>query len=206
MGKKDAFSTAQEMLEEAAPYIHLKAYYKTCYIHKKNKDTVEIEGKVFSSHILRINLDEVERVFPYVVTIGPALEKKIRQSGDILKQYYLENIGDMALYTGTMHLEKHLKGEYGLGKLSSMSPGSLPEWPITEQAPLFSLLGNTTDQIGVRLTDSMLMLPRKSISGIIYPTEVSFFSCQLCRRNPCQSRKAPYDKKMEKKYGLTKGT
>jgi hypothetical protein len=83
-----------------------------------------------------------------------------------------------------------------------MSPGSLPNWPITEQKPLFSLIGKTEELVGVRLTDSMLMLPRKSISGIVFPTEVTFSSCQLCPRERCEGRKAPYDEALKEKYGL----
>jgi hypothetical protein len=48
----------------------------------------------------------------------------------------------------------------------------------------------------------MLMLPRKSISGILFPTEVTFFSCQLCPRERCEARKAAYDASLKKKYGL----
>jgi hypothetical protein len=46
----------------------------------------------------------------------------------------------------------------------------------------------------------MLMIPRKSISGICFPTEVTFLSCQLCPRKRCPSRKAAYDEKIKKKY------
>ena len=73
-----------------------------------------------------------------------------------------------------------------------MSPGSLEDWPITEQTKLFSIFGDTERLIGVRLTDSMLMVPRKSISGILFPSEEGFTSCQLCDRERCPGRKAPY--------------
>jgi hypothetical protein len=121
---------------------------------------------------------------------------------DLLRQYYLETTADIALRLGKQHLEKHLKKHYGLEQISSMSPGSLPNWPITEQKPLFELIGDTEELVGVRLTDSMLMLPRKSISGIVFPTEVTFSSCQLCSREKCEGRKAPYDKALKEKYGL----
>ena len=37
--------------------------------------------------------------------------------------------------------------------------------------------------IGVTLTDTFLMLPNKTVSGIFYPTEVDFVTCQLCHRD-----------------------
>jgi hypothetical protein len=74
-----------------------------------------------------------------------------------------------------------------------MSPCSLEDWPITEQAKLFSLFGDTEKAIGVRLTERMLMLPRKSISGILFPSEEEFKACRLCPREKCPSRRAVYD-------------
>jgi hypothetical protein len=44
----------------------------------------------------------------------------------------------------------------------------------------------------VRLTESMLMIPRKSVSGIFFPSEEGFVACQLCERENCPSRKAPF--------------
>jgi hypothetical protein len=83
-----------------------------------------------------------------------------------------------------------------------MAPGSLSDWPIEEQGPLFGLLGDVKASIGVRLTRNLLMLPAKSVSGFYFPTEVSFYSCQLCPRKRCESRKAKYNKAMADEYGI----
>jgi len=201
---KERYSSSdiQELIETAESLIRPKACYEVAYISEKGKDKVKIDGVIFSSRVLRKNLDEVERVFPYIITIGKSLEDKASSSNDLLKQYYLETMGDMVLGLIEKHLEKHLKKHYGLKKLSSMSPGSLKDWPITEQKPLFSLFRAEKDQIGVKLTEHMLMIPRKSISGIYFPTEVTFLSCQLCTREQCPARSAPYDEELKKKYGL----
>ncbi len=201
---KDKYSSSdiQELIETVESLILPRACYDVVYISEKGKDKVKIDGVTFSSRVLRKNLDKVERIFPYIITIGKPLEDKASSSNDLLRQYYLENIGDMVLRLSKQHLEKHLKRHYGLEKLSSMSPGSLKDWPITEQKPLFSLFRAEKGQIGVKLTEHMLMIPRKSISGIYFPTEVTFFSCQLCQRERCPSRKAPYDDDLKKKYGL----
>lgn len=200
--KEGASTNARKLMEEAESLIRARAVYRVSYIDKKGKDTVEISGITFSSRVLRINLEKVERVFSYIITIGKELEDKASKSDDLLKQFYLETIGDMALYSSMQHLEKHLKSQYGLDKLANMNPGSLEDWPITEQKLLFSLFQDMEGQIGVKLTENMLMIPRKSISGIYFPTEVNFFSCQLCPRERCQARKAPYDKSLREKYRL----
>ena len=84
--------------------------------------------------------------------------------------------------------------------MSAMNPGSLEDWPISEQRQLFSILGDVESLIGVRLTDSFLMLPIKSVSGVYFPKEITFQSCQLCPRERCQGRRAPYDEKLKGKY------
>ena len=54
--------------------------------------------------------------------------------------------------------------------------------------------------MGVRLTDSFLMVPNKSVSGIFFPAEVTFTSCQLCQRGVCPGRRAPFDPKLHASY------
>ena len=118
----------------------------------------------------------------------------------LLKQYCLEEIGNITLRIARKYLEDYLKREYKITSLSSMSPGRLADWPLTEQKLLFSLFGDVEELIGVTLTDNMLMLPRKSVSGVYFPAELHFESCQLCPRERCEGRKAPYDAEMAKSY------
>jgi predicted transcriptional regulator len=83
-----------------------------------------------------------------------------------------------------------------------MAPGSLEDWPIEEQKPLFVILGDVETSIGVRLTENLVMVPTKSISGIYFPTEISFYSCQLCPRKDCISRKAAFDQKLARENNI----
>lgn len=204
LDKDKHWEEVQMLIEAAQPLIHPKAAYKVSYIDQKLEHAVDIEGVRFTSRVLRKNLEEVERVFPYVVTIGNKLKEKADESKDLIKEYYFDVIGNIALSATRQFLEKQLQARYGLDGMSFMSPGSLIDWPIEEQKPLFSLFGEDEAPIGVKLTKSLLMLPPKSLSGIYFPTEVSFFSCQLCPRDNCSARKAAYDTKLAKEYGILK--
>ena len=93
--------------------------------------------------------------------------------------------------------------KYAINGLSSMSPGSLSDWPIEEQKPLFSILGDVETAIGVTLTENFLMVPTKSISGIYFPTDLPFYNCQLCSRKNCDSRKARFDKTLAREYNIS---
>ena len=194
--------SVQEVIDLARPVAKPKAVYEVAYVENKNEDSLDIGGVRFNSHVLRVNLDKVERVFPYVVTCGRELEEIEFPSGEFIKSYYLDQIKEVILTLARTYLEDYLKQKYALGKISRMSPGagSLNDWPITQQRELFSIFGNVEDLIGVRLTDKCLMFPIKSVSGIYFPTEVTFVSCQLCPREKCIGRKAAYSPEMVKKY------
>jgi hypothetical protein len=160
---------------------------------EKGEGTVEVAGVAFRSSVLRRNLDAASKVFPYIITVGPELERAAAGEGDLLKQYYLEEMANIALESAAGWLASRIEACFGLSFLSSMSPGSLEDWPIAEQPKLFSLFGDTERLVGVRLTESLLMVPRKSISGILFPSEEGFVACRLCDRESCPSRQAAYD-------------
>ena len=92
--------------------------------------------------------------------------------------------------------------QYGLSKVTVMSPGHLDDWPLPEQRALFNLLGSGVQKIGVKLTDSYLMVPLKTVSGILFTTETGFQSCQVCLQPRCMGRRAAYDPVVAKNYGL----
>jgi hypothetical protein len=188
------------LIEAAQSVMAAKAVYKVSYIDAKAEDSVIIGGALFKSKVLRKHLDKVERVFPYVVTIGEGMEDLEKTSGDALEKYYLDVIGNAAVVKARDHLKSRLANRYGLGGLSYLGPGQLKDWPLEEQKPLFSLLGDVERAVGVTLNDSLLMIPRKSLSGIYFPTEIPFTACQLCPKESCPSRKARYDEKLAREY------
>jgi hypothetical protein len=192
----------QGLIETVAPVIKPKAVYEVSYIEYKNYDTVHIGGARFRSRVLRVNLDKVERVFPYIATCGKEVDEIAAPPDDLLRQFWLDSIKEMALHAMRQYLANHLKEKYALGGLSRMSPGSGSHelWPIEQQRQLFSIFGNVEDLIGVTLTKSFLMIPIKSVSGIYFPTEIRFESCQLCPREICPSRRAPYDEALLASY------
>jgi len=194
----------QDLVHVAQPIVEPKVLYKTCYIEEKLAESVIIDGLHLSSTVLRKNLDKIERVFPFVITIGNKFSEKLDTCKDLLEKFYLDTIGNVALNQARLVLKDHLKQKYALEKTAFMAPGSLPNWPIEQQKPLFKLLGDVQTSIGVTLTESLLMLPAKSVSGIYFPTETSFFSCQLCPRERCDSRKAKYNEKLAAEYGIKK--
>ena len=192
----EELSEILKLAAEAQLIARPKAVYKRSKIEARGENFVVIEGIEFTSHILRVNFEDASRVFPYVVTCGTELEVWSKQFEDIFVSYCLDTINEMILYSAREEFESFLDKEFGLEHAANMYPGSLPDWPIQEQEPLFKLLGNVEELIGVQLTNSYTMLPLKTVSGIRFPKEGTFESCQLCTRQKCPNRKAPYNEEM----------
>jgi hypothetical protein len=199
-GEEEA--VVRRLARKAETIARPKALYRVAYIESKGDESVVIDGVTLKGRVLRVNLDPVERVFPFVATSGMEIEEWSETLDDVLEQFYADQIKLMALSAAIVHLEKHIDEHFAPGKMSQMNPGSLGEWPLSEQVPLFEILGDPKRSIGVQLSESLLMRPIKSVSGIRFPTEVKFESCQLCQRENCPNRRAKYDRTLhEGKFG-----
>lgn len=178
-----------------------RALYRAAAIDERRGAETVIDGVVFTSRVLAVNLGSADRVFPYVLTCGTELQAWSEALDDPLAGFWAETIKEFSLGSATARFLAHVEETFRIGASSSMNPGSLPDWPLREQGPLFRLLGDVTSAIGVTLSDSFVMLPTKSVSGILFPTEHDFASCQLCQRAECPNRRAPYDPELfEKRY------
>lgn len=195
----------QELILIARPIAKPKAIYAVSYVDNKSKDSLDIGGVRFTSRILRVNLDKVERVFSYIVTCGKELDEIHGSSDKSFRIYCLDQIKESILVEAMNYLENYLRKKYALEQISSMAPGSgaACDWPMAQQEELFSIFGGRAKVeglIGVRLTDKLYMIPIKSESGIFFQTEIKFEACQLCPREKCIGRQVPYDPDLVEKY------
>jgi hypothetical protein len=193
--ESDDATTVTALLDQARAVARPKALYAEAFVEGRGDDFIQIAGLTFTSRMLRRKLDAVERVFPYVATCGHELDGVSLPTGDALVQFWWDAIKAEVLAAARAHLVAHLTDRFRLGQTARMSPGSgdVDVWPIEQQRELFALLGGVTPAIGVILTESCLMIPNKSVSGFLFATEHDFFTCQVCHRDPCQNRKAPFD-------------
>ncbi len=193
------------LVEEARAIARPRAMYRIAYIESKGDDEVVIDGVSLKSRVLRVNLEEAHRVFPFVATCGRELEAWARAIDDMLERFWADAIMEAALRAALGAFGEHLSTHVHPGRTATMNPGSLADWPLEQQRELFRLLGNPREAIGVELTDTCLMVPIKSVSGLRFPREVAYENCQLCSRNPCPGRRAPYVPDLyERRFARTK--
>jgi hypothetical protein len=204
-GKSGSMEELEEFLGEARAVARPKACYRISYIDEKGDDYVVAGGTRFTSRVLRVNLEEAQRVFPFVATCGMELEEWSSGLDDVMQRSWAEVVKGLALKTAKDFFEARLKEEHD-ERTAMMNPGSLVDWPLEEQGPLFALLNGAGAAIGVKLLNNFFMSPGMTVSGLRFPLTRNFESCQLCPREACPGRRAPYDSEMyERRYGRKRG-
>lgn len=171
-----------------------KALYEVAFIAEKGDDWVAVDGVRLTSRALRKNLDQVERLFPYVATCGAEVDSMAPAGGGMREKAWLYVLKGELVEIAVARVQEHIGRHYQIPRLSSMNPGSgdVAVWPHEQQKELFSLLGDVEGQIGARLTESCLLIPEMSVSGVMFPAEADFHSCQVCHRARCPGRRAPF--------------
>ena len=188
------------LIETSSPVINPKALDSVSFVDKIEGNRVTIGNTVFTSKVVRMNLEQGGRVFPYIVTAGFELDAVELLKGQSVM--LLDQVKTVVVSKAYLYLRTHLAEKYGITKLSSVGPGRLDEWPITQQRNLFSLFEDNVDRIGVRLTQTCLMVPVTTVSGLLFPSEAGFESCELCSRENCMGRKAAFDSKLVELFGV----
>jgi hypothetical protein len=200
--ESDYAKELQALMDVAVKVGKPKAAYAEAFVEGRTRDTVDVGGVSFRSRTLARNLESTERVFPLLATCGHEIDEAQPADGDMLKRFWWDLIKSELLAAANQHLNNHLHRKFRLGKTAVMRPGSgdASVWPIEQQRELFALLGDVEQAIGVRLTESFLMVPNKTTSGILFPTEVDFRSCEVCHREHCPSRQAPFNEQLWEEF------
>ena len=200
--KRDHPGTDQiiKQLQEGARIAAPKAVYGEARIQERGEETLLAEGIRFRSRMLMINTQKTEWLFPYLATCGSELEEWREAQSSPLEQYVASLVEEEACRNAMMFLFKVIDDTHQLQFSSSMNPGSLDDWPLSEQRQLFQLLEDSHKALGIQLLDSLLMKPAKSVSGVRFSGTHAYTNCQVCSRQSCPGRMEPYDPEARKRY------
>jgi len=114
------------------------------------------------------------------------------QRGDLLEAFIVDAIGSMIVESAMDKIQESLLKDMQaahLGISNRYSPGYC-NWHLSEQKTLFQLIGE--NPIDVRLSESCLMQPIKSVSGVIGIGEQitkSEYGCATCNSEHCIYRR-----------------
>jgi hypothetical protein len=163
-------ASAQETLSTLPDLLDPTAVYDIVPVKDFHHRTIELEdGGALEGPLAARALAGAEKVVLAVCTIGPALEAHMKRlfAEDPVTAMALDGAGTAALRKISAAVVGNLQEiaadhDWGVGMRAQ--PGQ-EGWSIWQQQVIFERL--PTDSIGVRLTDSCLMVPRKSVSFAI---------------------------------------
>jgi hypothetical protein len=194
-------AVAQEVLGQAQELIAPAALFATLPIRTlEHQEIILDNGATFSGPLVARALAGATQVAIAVCTIGPALEERMSDlftAGDPVQAVALEGAGVAAVRQVSAQVGVRLcdvATARGLSVGMRASPGQ-EGWSIQQQRVLFGLL--PAQRIGVQLTSTCLMLPRKSVSFVIGlgpDMRADSVPCDFCsKRERCQWRHKGHD-------------
>lgn len=188
----------EEILNESAKIADIKAEYRifnSVDFISDNK-SVTIDSTVFDiKKIVFGQIKKSESVALFLCTAGSEIGIRSRQAmkeRDMLRGYIFDVIGSEVVETAADLMQAALEKSAiasGTKITNRYSPGYCG-WDVAEQHKLFQLMPD--NYCGIRLTDSALMDPEKSVSGIIgigRNVKSNPYTCRICDMKDCIYRK-----------------
>ena len=174
----------------------LATYVMAESVEAESPEEIAVAGLSFNSgKIVRNMLRHSGTYAFFLVTVGPEPEELARDllaKGDFLDAYISDLIASALVDSVADAVHEEIR-KAALAKdmkvTNRYSPGYCT-WQVSEQQKLFSLFPENS--CGISLSDSSLMSPVKSISGIIgLGSQVKFneYTCEICPMKTCQFRK-----------------
>lgn len=191
----------ETLLAEASEYLNLQYEFVvlngeltdnscTLWADSNNKQCFE------TGRVIAAQLRKSEQFVVFVATVGTGYFKwmeEIESRGDMVQTYISDCIGSQIVESVADYMELQLQSVLDTKnqkRTNRYSPGYCG-WLVKEQPKLFSLFPEERP-CGIELTDSCLMLPVKSVSGIIGIGEnVRYlpYTCHLCDMKMCYKKK-----------------
>ena len=126
----------------------------------------------------------------FVGTAGVEFDEAVRSlhgEGDIVSDFIADAIGTVLAEMSVARIEKDYQGNAVISM--PYSPGYC-NWNIREQHILFSLFPDRP--CGIRLSESSLMSPEKSVSGFFALGDNLVrqpYHCEICKNKKCYKRR-----------------
>ncbi len=188
-----------ELIEELAPLAEPRGLYRIDRLQRLDRRELLTESGARFRGAVAGFLAGAHRVAAFVVTIGPQLENLARRwlkSGDVMRGTIADAIASEAVESAAGQLQQIVARQVADDD-ASVTPRYSPGYcgmNVDQQQPLFAWL--PAERIGVRLSESCLMTPIKSISGLIGigPRAVigpQKYPCTRCAKSDCMMRRAP---------------
>lgn len=180
----------EALLNEAAGKLHPSACVETRNGTVEKGNLILGEQLFHPGETITGQLENASLFHVFIATVGKEFETWEKQEDDPLRSYIADAIGSCVAERCVTELHRRIRQQLprNWGKTLHFSPGHC-HWDVAEQQQLFNLFPASFNL--VTLTDSFLMFPVKSVSGVIGTGEnvtVKSTPCQLCLKKDCFRR------------------
>jgi hypothetical protein len=188
----------EELLIESKKICSVKAQYSVFNDVSFDNDSRSVKIRDINFQIKKVVFGQIKKsdsVALFLCTAGDEIgirSRKAMQERDFLKGYIYDVIGSEIVEAAADLMQESLEkaaASSGLKITNRYSPGYCG-WDVVEQHKLFQLIPDNF--CGIRLTESALMSPEKSISGIIgigRDVNSNPYTCSICDMKDCIYRK-----------------
>ncbi len=179
---------------EVEQFAEPKAMYKVVSLENED-DTILLDGVQFESKKLHHLLEACDKVVVFLITLGEKVDELVRKHSKEQPHYgyILDSAASIAVESAAQHFQKLIEEKVnGQGQTSlRYSPGYC-DWPLSEQKKIFEILPH--EKFDINLSDTFLMSPLKSITGIIgiasnCSEDFVKSTCELCNKIHCQYKR-----------------
>ena len=161
----------EEVMEQGRARLAPKAVHREVAVEAPAADRVILGTTLqVTSRSVHERFARCRTAFVFAATIGPALEEwgqALLDAEELTRALLVDAFGSAAATALGMKIEELASRSFqerGLQATKRYAPG-YGDWDLADQAPLLSLLD--AGRIGIVLTEDHLMLPAKSISGVV---------------------------------------
>lgn len=158
-----------EVVEAVNSLIHISSSYRFISDFTLGEDSIRIENHTFACGQKVANaLADSRCLAVFATTIGKGVSDLYAQymgESDYLSAYWCDLLANHAVNIAMENLKETIRNSHTDSLITSNWGPGYCGWALTDQRELLALLPD--DSRCVELTDSMLMQPTKSLSGII---------------------------------------
>ena len=190
----------KNLKDKTSRLIKPRVHFKKHKIQEISPGVVHLETDLsLKSPKLSRTMRGSQEIVCFVGTIGRGIEKEIKRlvkKKRLSEAYILDAMGSVLVENLVDQFQSRLDQHYQTQNKTTglrFSPGYC-DWPVTEQKKLFELL--ESEKARVELTESCLMQPRKSISGVIPLFSADnghersdYNPCWTCQKLDCTARR-----------------
>lgn len=189
-------------IEELKKISQLRFFSRSFQLTLLEDDTVDFSCFKVKSRDLSKNLKDCDRILLFGATLGMGADLLIRRYSltEMSRAVVLQAAGAAMIEAYCDEENERLKEEFrkeGYFLRPRFSPG-YGDFPLSAQRDLLQVL-EASKRVGITLTDSLLMVPSKSVTAVIgvgrAENNCELKGCELCGNELCRYRRGQGESK-----------